>query len=62
MDRTWLTREEGAEWLKCSESTVTHIVNEMEAKGLPGVWRDRGHFLRVNQEDMNEYLRRRNWA
>ena len=62
METTWLTREEAAEWLNVSVSTVTHIVNEMQAKGLPGVWRDGRHFLRINQNDMNEYLRKRRFT
>ena len=31
---TWLTRSEAAEHFKVCPSTITHIVNEMERKGI----------------------------
>lgn len=55
----WLTRTEAADWLRVHPDTVTNIVNEMEAEGLPGIWREGRGFLRVNKQDMSDYLRTR---
>jgi len=56
---TWLTRTEAAEWLRCSPAKASYVIKEMEALGLPGVWRDGKNFVRVNQGAMSEYLYKR---
>jgi len=59
MNDTWLTRTEAAEWLRCSPAKASYVIKEMEALGLPGVWREGKNFVRVNQGAMSEYLKKR---
>ena len=59
MNDTWLTRTEAAEWLRCSPAKASYVIREMEALGLPGVWREGKNFVRVNQGAMSEYLYKR---
>ena len=59
MENTWMTREQAAAWLSVCLNTVSNIVREMEEAELPGIWRGDNGFLRINQDDMSEYLRRR---
>lgn len=56
---TWLTREGAANWLGVCVNTISNIVREMEEAELPGIWRGDNGFLRINQDDMSEYLRKR---
>ena len=51
----WLTRKEAAAYLKCSERTITTITGQMKN----GVLRNGKNFLRINKNDLNEFLRRR---
>mgnify|MGYP002522617644 CR=1 FL=1 len=59
MENVWMTREQAAAWLSVCLNTVSNIVREMEEAELPGIWRGDNGFLRINQDDMSEYLRRR---
>ena len=56
MNDTGLTRTEVAEWLRCSPAKASYVIKEMEALGLPGVWREGKNFVRVNKSAMSDYL------
>ena len=55
----WMTREAAAAWLGVCTNTISNIVKEMEEINSPGIWRGDNGFLRINQYDMSNYLRKR---
>ena len=58
METTWLTITQAADWLQIHPNTVTKLIKEMESADMDGIYRS-GTCVRINQADMNRYLRKR---
>ena len=55
---TYVTRQQAAEYFQYHPNTITHICNEMRAKGIAGVT-GKGRGVRISLEKITWYLERR---
>lgn len=55
---TYITRTQAAELFQYHPNTITHICNEMRAKGISGVI-GTGKATRISLEKLERYLERR---